>query len=152
MPERGGQTLFASAYAAWDALPPAQRQVLRSVRMRYQSTRHDMLEAGCSGRLTAESEAAPILTDLGEEVVQPICRVHPITGREALYVAPTLAHSVAGLSKTETQALIEELLSRGVEGERVYRHEWRPNDLVLCTPFHFQPRPPFFFSCWHGGL
>src|SRR5262249_12380913 len=120
VPSTGGDTMFASMYAAHDALPARLAQRLE-------------------GRLGAFTyggrRKATALLDREDRdwtpVFHPIIRVHPETGRRALYFDPGKILRIEGLEKPESDDLIEELTERMIQPEGEYRHRWRRGDVVI---------------------
>jgi putative 2-oxoglutarate oxygenase len=120
VPSRGGDTLFASMYAAHDALPQHLRQRLE----------------GRQGAFTygGRRKATALLNEEDREwtpVFHPIIRVHPETGRKALYFDPGKIVRIEGLEAAESDALIDELTSYMIQPEGEYRHAWRKGDIVI---------------------
>ena len=120
VPSRGGDTHFANAYAAYDALPERLKQRL----------------AGVEGGFTYGGHKGPSQL-LNEEdrdwrpVFHPVIRTHPETGRKSLYFDPGKIVSIVGATVEESDALIEELRSYMVQPYAEYRHKWRKGDIVI---------------------
>ena len=120
IPSRGGDTLFASMYAAYDGLPPA-------------------LKARIEGRRGAFTyggrRKATALLDAQDRdwtpVWHPIARIHGETGRTALYFDPGKIVAIEGMDAHESDALIEELTARMIRPDAQYRHAWRKGDIVI---------------------
>ena len=120
VPSRGGDTCFASMYAAYDALPPNLKQKLQ----------------GRQGAFTygGRRKATALLNPEDREwtpVFHPIVRTHPETGRQGLYFDPGKILRIEGLEAAESDALIEELTERMIRPEGEYRHRWRKGDVVI---------------------
>ena len=120
VPSTGGDTLFASMYAAYDALPPrlAQRLDGRNGAFTYGGRRK------ATALLNAEDRD-------WTPVFHPIIRTHPETGRKALYFDPGKILRIEGLDESESDALIEELTARMIQPDAQYRHRWRKGDIVI---------------------
>lgn len=130
VPEEGGDTLFADMEAAFAALPEARKAELRRLRVRHQY-RWSPDRSDPWARWTFLSEGERAATP---EVVHPLVRRHPETGRESLMVAPRVIGSVigiAGMDEAESDALIDDLMRHAVEERFVYRHCYRPWDVVV---------------------
>ena len=120
VPSRGGDTLFASMYAAYDALPARLR---------------DRLE----GRLGAftyggRRKATALLNEEDRDwtpVFHPIIRTHPETKRKALYFDPGKILRIEGVPQDESDALIDELTGYMIQPDAEYRHRWRKGDIVI---------------------
>ena len=120
VPSTGGDTLFASMYAAYDALPP---QIARRL-------------DGRNGAFTygGRRKAAALLNAEDRDwtpVFHPIIRTHPETGRKALYFDPGKILRIEGLDESESDALIEELTDCMIQPDAQYRHRWRKGDIVI---------------------
>jgi len=120
VPSTGGDTLFASMYAAYDALPPrlAHRLEGRNGAFTYGGRRK------ATALLNAEDRD-------WTPVFHPIIRTHPETGRKALYFDPGKILRIEGLDERESDALIEELTDRMIQPDAQYRHRWRKGDIVI---------------------
>ena len=123
-----GDTEFASAAAAWDALPDALRHRIES-----RSAVFDFTGRKRAFPLSqAEIERNP-------PVRHPIARTHPRTGRKCLYVMRDDCTGIEGLETEEAEALIAALADHIVKPAFVYRHQWRAGDVLLwdnCTVQH----------------
>jgi taurine dioxygenase len=120
VPSRGGDTLFASMYAAYDALPARLKERLDG--------RKGAFTYG--GRRKATALLNPEDRDW-VPVYHPIIRTHPETGRKGLYFDPGKILGIDGLDDAESDALIEELTERMIVPEGEYRHRWRRGDIVI---------------------
>jgi taurine dioxygenase len=120
VPSRGGDTLFASMYAAYDALPARLKQLLEG--------KKGVFTYG--GRRKATALLNPEDRDW-TPVRHPIIRTHPETGRKALYFDPGKILSIDGFDDAESDALIDELTARMIVPEGEYRHRWRQGDIVI---------------------
>jgi taurine dioxygenase len=120
IPSRGGDTLFASTYAAYDALPEGLKQRLQNLKGAY--------VYGGRGKRTSL---------LNEEdrnrrpVFHPLIRTHPETGRKVLYFDLNKILYIDGLEEAESDALIAELKGYMVQPDAEYRHKWRKGDIVI---------------------
>lgn len=122
VPEEGGETEFANMAAAYDALDDATKERcdgLIAVHDFYWS-RRDINEKTFS---QAERDAIP-------PVRHPLIRVHPETGRKAIY-AGSHAREIEGMDLEESRELIEGLIEHGTSPQFTYRHKWKVGDMVL---------------------
>ena len=120
VPSRGGDTHFASMYAAYDALPARLKELLE----------------GRTGAFTygGRKKATALLNPEDRDwipVRHPIVRPHPETGRRGLYFDPGKILSIDGLEPAESDALIDELTERMIQPEGQYTHHWRKGDIVI---------------------
>jgi taurine dioxygenase len=120
IPSRGGDTQFASMYAAYDALPQPLKQRLEGLRGAFTY----------GGRRKATALLNPEDRDW-TPVYHPIVRTHPETGRKGLYFDPGKILRIEGLDARESDALIDELTDRMIQPDGEYRHAWRKGDIVI---------------------
>ena len=128
VPHRRGQaigdTLFASAAAAYDALPAATKRRIGALRAVH---RFSAKERGFDKPVVltqAQIERYP-------DVIHPIVRTHPNTGRKGLYVSLGECVAIEGMADDEAQALISELALHIRRKPFIYRHRWRVGDLLM---------------------
>ena len=110
-PDHGGATSWASAYAAYDALSPDLTERLRGLNVVYVHRNPDY--------------------NPDPPARHPMLCTHPESGRDYLFVSPSSAQSIPGLSDDEGRALLDELLSHVTQERFVWRHRWRPGDVVV---------------------
>ena len=123
VPDRGGDTLFADAYAAYDALDAAMKARLANLRAVHDLD-HSRRRTAAKVQLTPEQKAQI------PPVEHPVIQAHPETGRKTIYLGHH-ACSIAGLPELEGAALIEQVNRLATRPEFVYRHHWRRRDLVV---------------------
>lgn len=118
-PSIGGDTLFASMTAAYDALPAATKRRLEGMQaiQSYAKTTYDGVKA-------ARDKKVP-------DVIHPAVLVHPVTGRKALYVSESMTRGFVGLPDVEGQALLDELVAHSTQPQFVWAQKWLPGDAVL---------------------
>lgn len=123
-----GDTCFANAAAAWDALPADMRRHIDG-----RSAVFDFTGRQRSRPVSAETVAQY------PPVEHPIVRRHPRTGRESLYVMRDDCTAVSGLPDDEAKHLVNALADHILRPEFVYRHQWQEGDLLMwdnCTVQH----------------
>ena len=128
LPDEGGDTVFANMHLAWESLPAALRHAVRGAR-----AEHSYLSQ--YEELRRRNPWRPALTqaqiDEVKPVTHPVVRVHPETGRRALFVSEHFTTRIVGLPEDESRALLGELFAHSVRPEHVYVHRWQPHDLVF---------------------
>lgn len=124
-PPEGGDTLFASMYAAYDALPEDRKAELTRMRGVHDFAYHYATYLTHRPPLTDEQRARV------PPVEHPAVRTHPVTGRKALYVGEGLTSHFAGMDMGEGRRLVKELSDFATQPEFVYRHKWKAGDLVF---------------------
>ena len=123
-----GDTAFANAAAAWDALPKSMQQIVTGLTGIFDFT----------GRKRSEPPD-PETVARYPAVRHPMVRTHPRTGRKSLYVNRDDCTGIVGMPADEAEALIVALSDHIVRPEFVYRHRWHRGDLVMwdnCTVQH----------------
>ena len=131
IPPVGGDTLFANQYAAWDALPAAMKTRLQPLQGVHSAGggyakggRYGEQDKGRSMAIRYDDSA--MATQL-----QPIARVHPETGRTALFVSPGYTIGIDGMADDEAVPLLKELFAHQAQPEFIYRHVWQQGTLLL---------------------
>jgi taurine dioxygenase len=131
IPPVGGDTLFANQYAAWDALPPAMKTLLQDKRGIHSARRGYARDGMYGERDQGRSMAIRYGDDALATQTHPIARVHPETGRTALFVSPGYTIGIDGMADAQAQPLLLELFAHQVRDDFVYRHRWQPGMLLL---------------------
>jgi alpha-ketoglutarate-dependent taurine dioxygenase len=119
----GGETEFASTYAAYEDLSEDEKEMCRGLRVLHS------FEA--SQRLLNPNPTADELARWREKPD----REHPLvwqhrSGRLSLVIGLTASH-VVGMNRRESSALLADLVERATGPERIYRHVWSVGDLVI---------------------
>ena len=124
LPEIGGDTMFANQYLAYETLSPA---VKASVDELFAVHDHDNV----TGTTLQGAEAMATMRHNFPPVVHPVVRVHPESGRKALYPGGDRARNFVGMTQPESQPLLDMLNKHAVTYEFTYRHRWRAHDLIM---------------------
>ncbi len=145
-----GDTGFASATAAYEALPEQTKlrlQTLRNVHSyRYYRTKNARAqrdEAAAGLRVVQEHIPTPAQLATVPDVEMPVVRTHPVTGRKALFVNEAHTSHIVGLAREESDALLEELYRHIVRPEFTYIHRWQPGDLLMWDNYAVQHKATF---------
>jgi taurine dioxygenase len=128
LPEEGGDTLFANMHLAWDTLPTALKALVDG-----RQAEHNYLAR--YAELQQRSPWRPNLTpqQIAEvkPVLHPVVRIHPETGRRALFVSEHFTTRIVGLPEDESREVLAQLFAHSVRPEHIYRHRWQPHDMVF---------------------
>ena len=116
-----GDTVFASAAAAYKALPAEPPNALVGLRAIHR--------AGAK-KYAPGSKLADTVKDM-PDVEHPVIRTHPVTGRKAIYVREGECVGIRGMPEAERLPLIKELSEMVTREEYSYRHSWRVGDLLM---------------------
>lgn len=134
----GGVTCFTNMYAVLDELPETLRAKVEGRKALHD---FDMLSQIAQAKEATEEERAAM-----PAVWQPMVRRHPKTGRKSLYISPIYNNKIEGMADDEALAFIQELAEFAGQDRFVYRHTWRPHDIVLwdnrCTMHLVTPHDP----------
>lgn len=121
LPPQGGDTCFANMYAAYEALPEAEKAALAGVRVIHSWE----LSRENAGRYMSEEEKrdAPPMS-------HPLVRKHPDSGRYCLFMGMHASH-LEGLPMAAGRVRIEQLEAHATQPRFIYRHHWRPGDVLM---------------------
>jgi taurine dioxygenase len=123
VPEVGGDTLFANMYLAYDTLSAGMKKLIADVHgIHLSGTRK--LANDTTGVVRADEQKR-----INPPVAQPVVRVHPETGRKALYIGEKVKR-FDGMTEEESLPLIDYLVRHATRPEFLYRHPWRKNDIL----------------------
>ncbi|MFT5219998.1 MAG: taurine dioxygenase [Planctomycetota bacterium] len=131
VPAVGGDTLFASMYAAYDHLSDGMKATLLNMRAEH-SSRHAFGEEAYAyaadvdlkGRLGNTAAAM-------QDAVHPVVIKHPLSGRPSLYVNGDFTVKFEGWSKDESQPLLDYLYQHAVQNEFTCRFSWAKGSIAI---------------------
>lgn len=129
LPSRGGDTLFANMYAAWEALSPGLQAVLGELRAVH-SSRHVFGDAGAY-RQNADTSDIFANPELTGDTVHPVAITHPLSGRKALYVNPGFTLRFDGWTEAESRPLLEYLYQHAARPEFTCRFSWQEGSVAF---------------------
>ena len=127
IPPYGGDTLWSSAAAAYDALSPAMQAFLSELTAEHDFAhgfRESLAEPGGRERLQSALDANP-------PVIHPLVRTHPGSGRRAIYVNPLFTTRIVELQAEESAALLDLLHGLCVADELTVRLDWQEDMVVV---------------------
>jgi len=116
-------TMFANQYAAYEALSEPMRLFLDSLEAEHSAER---LQRNNNARSYNDR-----IEEIPEPVIHPVIRTHPETGRKSLFVNEAFVTRICGLTDEESANLLGFLYAHAVQPAFVYRHRWRPGDVVM---------------------
>ena len=131
LPEVGGDTVWASQYAAYDTLSAAMQRLLDPLRAVQTGWPNGTRGPGPNAAVSRSVVMTRNDPSADVEVAHPIVRVHPVTGRKALFVNPVYTQRIEGMTDAESTPLLQFLFDHAVRAERCVRHRWRPGDLAI---------------------
>jgi taurine dioxygenase len=140
IPPVGGDTLFVDACRAYEALSPAMQRMLEPL----QAIHSARQSYGSKGVFSKDTEKRTLQIIVSEEadaaLTHPLVRMHPVTGRKALFVSPVYTVGIEDLAPEEAKAMLGFLFAHLTQEQFIYRHRWREQMLLMwdnrCT-MHF---------------
>lgn len=123
VPSVGGDTLFASQYAAYDALSPQMKVYLEGLTATHSGEPAYRRANALDGR-----------DDTGKvypKASHPIVRTHPVTKRKALYVNTYFTTHIDGVSREESRAILDYLFAHSTREDFQVRFRWRPHSVAF---------------------
>lgn len=131
LPPLGGDTLWASQYAAYEALSVGMQNMLDPLRAVQTAWPHGT--KGPAPGTAVSRSVAMVRNDpsADREVLQPVVRVHPVTGRKALFVNPVYTQRFEGMSEEESRPVLQYLFQHATRAEFTCRLRWEPGTLAV---------------------
>jgi taurine dioxygenase len=132
-PESGGDTMFASAYAAYDALSEPMKVFVGGLQAQHESKHRYFGRNKRTGKMRDGENVYP-------EATHPVVRTHPVTGRKGLFVNAVFTTRIEGLKETESRTLLDFLNGHINTPEFHCRFPWRDNSIAFwdnrCVQHH----------------
>ena len=123
IPETGGDTLFSSMHAAYDALSEPLKKMLLSLTATHEGGRN------YADRERRNREPNP--HRVNPQAVHPVIATHPNTGRKALYVNSVFTVRINELTEAESEALLQFLFRHVMRPEFQCRFTWQRNSVAF---------------------
>jgi alpha-ketoglutarate-dependent taurine dioxygenase len=119
IPSRGGNTLFANMYRAYETLPAGVKARLEDLKA------WNVYDYAANPTKRGQVKAdAP-------RYAHAMVRTHPATKRKALYVNRLMTTYVEGMPREESDELLGLLFEHTEQTQFIYEHVWRPGDLIV---------------------
>lgn len=139
VPEKGGETQWADMRSAYDELDDRTKKQVENLSASH-SYFHSQAKIGHHVKVGANYGFVD-----GEAPVHPIVKIHPETGRPALFIGRH-AHKIPELSEKASTSLLDHLMSLSCQSPRILTHTWNKGDLVVwdnrCVLHRARPYPP----------
>lgn len=123
VPSRGGATWFCDTRAAWEALPAAMQARLDGLKAVHA---YDTMRRKLRGEPRSQEEI-----DDSPDVVHPLVRTHPETGKKGLYMNLNRVDRIVGMERAASDALLDELEAWVGQDRFHYRHDWKVGEAVV---------------------
>jgi len=127
-PAKGGDTLFASLQASYDALDRPTKEEVDTLRCVYSVEKlHDLLY----GEDRSRALLKPDTLAANPPAIHPLVRVHPVTGCKGLLLGPQIMSHIAGMGEESSHSLVNRLKTHALRPELQYRHHWKNGDFLI---------------------
>ena len=137
LPSSGGETSFSDMSAAYEALPQSMKNAIDGKKAVQSYAAFNALYSVPTS--TEQKKKTP-------DIEHPLVRVHPYSGKKALYICPGMTTQIVGIDKSTSDDLLQELFDWSTKPEFVYTHVWQLGDGLLwdnaCTMHRREPFDP----------
>ena len=127
VPDKGGDTMFCNLAAACEDLPRSLRKSLDGMTATHSFTygfKESIDEPGGRERLKDAINENP-------DVVHPLVRTHPVTGRKLIFLNRLFTSKINGLNERKSKDMLDYLCDHMVQDKYVYRFNWRKNSIAF---------------------
>jgi taurine dioxygenase len=129
VPPAGGDTLYCNLYRAYEMLSPGLSAALENM-----TTIHSAIRSyGPRASLKDHMENMTITNDVNTptEMEHPAIRVHPVTGKKALWVNPVYTIRFKDMTEAESKPMLDYLNNLAVGPSLTCRVNWQPGTLTM---------------------
>jgi len=130
-PSRGGDTEFVNMYSVYDALSDDLKRAVDGRFAWHHTSKLKNPRVAISGDRPDAAEYYRSLEEKVPDVLQPVVRTHPETGRQALYVSPRFTLRIDGMDADASEELLSKLFAVMRDRRFLWRYKWRDGDLVM---------------------
>ena len=120
LPSRGGNTMFSNMYQAYEAVPPALKEILKGKKALHIHEYNRAKQAGSSGDISGIPHFH-----------HPVFITHPETGRKTLFVDRLMTTRIEGMSQQESDAILGQLYEIGERRDFIFEHKWKLGDFLM---------------------
>ena len=132
VPPRGGDTLFADLYAAYDTLSDGLKETLGGLTALHSGIRSYGSQSKFQGGKNASVSMAIDANEEGDRLIEhPVVRTHPETGRKGLFVNPNYTIRFKGWSEAESKPLLDFLYAHAIRDEFICRFRWERGSVAV---------------------
>lgn len=129
LPAFGGDTLWASGIAAYEALSTPLKRLLEGLTATHDFTRSFPLER--FGNTAEDLERWEQARRKNPPLSHPVIRTHPVSGRRSLFVNEGFTTRINELSESESEAILKLLFAHATRPEFTLRWRWQVNDVAF---------------------
>lgn len=131
LPDVGGDTLWSSQYAAYDALSDGLKRMLDPLCAIHTGWPHGANSPGPDVPVSRSINMVRNDPEADREVVHPVVRVHPVTGRKALFINSVYTQQFEGMTQEESRPLLQYLFGHTTRVEFTCRLRWTVGTLAV---------------------
>jgi taurine dioxygenase len=124
VPPDGGNTGFLNMYAAYETLPGDLKRAIDGKTCIHDSSRNSAGELRKGFQTTTDVRRTP-------GAVHPLVRLHPVSGRKALFLGRRPGAYIHGLPVEQSEALLDALWAHATQERFAWYQKWRIGDLVV---------------------
>ncbi len=129
IPDGGGETGFASTVTGYRALPEELKSQIAHMELVHSfNTFNDKVAAYADSTVPLQDGE---LRTRNADTIDPLVQTHPLTGERLIYVSHAMVKEFLGMEAAQGRAIVADLVARLTAPERIYKHLWRPGDLML---------------------
>lgn len=142
IPAYGGNTIFASMTAAYEALSGTMQNFLDDLEAIHDMVLFRKLFGGGEDGLATMRK----YEEQYPNPVHPVVRIHPVTGKKALFVNPQFTIRIKNMREDESRTLLDFLFRQAEIPEIQYRHQWKADSFVFWdnrSTQHYAPHDYF---------
>lgn len=131
LPPRGGDTLFANMYLAYETLSEGMKAMLAPLRAVSSASLRDKSEGGARSRIAAQTGRGQNVDQRDMAADHPVVRTHPETGRKALYINCAHSSHFVGMTPEESRPILQFLFEHMSRPEFTCRYRWKVDAVAL---------------------
>ena len=124
IPPEGGETVFASMYAAYDSLPADLKSQLEG------KLAMNSYEPGY-GASNVQARINTRASEVTRSFAHPVFRTHPDTGRRSIYVNRLMTEYIVGMPRADSDALLKRVFDHQEQAQFQYEHRWQVGDVLI---------------------
>lgn len=147
IPPQGGDTMFASQQAAWDSLAGPLKALLDGRRVAHVGKPYGIRWAPPVEEQAMKGSTKRGDPDADRERWHPAVLTHPITGRKGLYLNPTYAFRIEGMSEADSTSIFAQIQAHATLPEHTLRLRWHTGMVAIWDNFSTQH---YAINDYHG--
>lgn len=132
VPPHGGDTMWTNMYLAYESLSDGLKKTLDGLKAVHSANKQYGIDGSEAAKNNAKRSMKPNVSESAKaEIVHPVVRTHPETGRKALFVNGAFTERFEGWTKEESRPLLSFLYKHAVRPEFTCRFRWEKDSLAF---------------------